>query len=660
MARRVRDRQSGQAAAPATGAADVLSLDDPRARSAQLTGAKAAALAIAMANGMPVLPGAVLTTRAVNTASLRSAWHVLSEDGRVAVAVRSSSTVEDQAASSMAGYFTTVLDVTAWPAAVDAIAAVKASGTGAPMAVLVQPMCDAVAGGVLFGVDPVSGDDHLVVEVVRGGPRALVSGDVNAASVTLSHHGRVLDRRGDAPLTASQYRQLAALARDARRIFDGPQDIEWAIDRGGRVWLLQTRPVTAVTATATGPRFGPGPVAETFPDALTPLEVDLWVDPLRAAIRSALRLTGTRPRRQLEGSSIVVDIGGRVAADLDVLEGPAKRRFSFVDPRPGARRLAAAWRVGRLRRALPLLADDVVAQVDAELSSVPRLDAIDEHHLLALLGQCRLLLRAVHAHEVLAGALLDEDGPTGISVAMRAVARGRVDGRSDVEIAARSPESLALVAPRIGAAPTFPHVPAPTSVDDAPLGGREALRLRARWLHELTARVALELGVRLAARGRLLDPLTIRWLRLDEIVAMVESGAPAPDSLVARIATDAPAPLPAVFRLGSDDRVVPVASNDGDGQGAGGGRGMGVVAAIDDDQPGTVLVVRTLEPGLAARLAGRAGLVAETGSVLAHLAIVARELGVPTVVGVPDALDRFPVGTKVVVDGHAGTVEVVQ
>jgi pyruvate,water dikinase len=72
-----------------------------------------------------------------------------------------------------------------------------------------------------------------------------------------------------------------------------------------------------------------------------------------------------------------------------------------------------------------------------------------------------------------------------------------------------------------------------------------------------------------------------------------------------------------------------------------------------------VLVVRTLDPGLAGVLPGLGGLVAETGSVLSHLAILAREYGVPTVVGFPDAPDRFAEGTWVVVDGSTGEVSPV-
>jgi pyruvate,water dikinase len=49
--------------------------------------------------------------------------------------------------------------------------------------------------------------------------------------------------------------------------------------------------------------------------------------------------------------------------------------------------------------------------------------------------------------------------------------------------------------------------------------------------------------------------------------------------------------------------------------------------------------------------------VAETGSPLSHLAILAREHGVAIVVGFPDATSRFGPGDVVTVDGHSGTIE---
>ncbi len=76
----------------------------------------------------------------------------------------------------------------------------------------------------------------------------------------------------------------------------------------------------------------------------------------------------------------------------------------------------------------------------------------------------------------------------------------------------------------------------------------------------------------------------------------------------------------------------------------------------EDVPDGVVLVVRTLDAGLAPLLGRINGLVAETGSVLAHLSILAREAGVPTVVGLEGAAGRFSEGSLVSVDGMTGTV----
>jgi pyruvate,water dikinase len=120
-------------------------------------------------------------------------------------------------------------------------------------------------------------------------------------------------------------------------------------------------------------------------------------------------------------------------------------------------------------------------------------------------------------------------------------------------------------------------------------------------------------------------------------------------------------PLPGVFRLTAAGAPVAVRGDEA-GRGAGGGRATGVVVHADGAPPpaGSVLVVRTLDPSLAPLLSRLGGLIAETGSVLSHLAILARESGVPTVVGVDDALRRFPPGSTVFVDGTTGEVGVLE
>ena len=76
----------------------------------------------------------------------------------------------------------------------------------------------------------------------------------------------------------------------------------------------------------------------------------------------------------------------------------------------------------------------------------------------------------------------------------------------------------------------------------------------------------------------------------------------------------------------------------------------------DDPPRGSVLVVRTLAPGIGPLLTRLNGVVAETGSVLAHLAILARENSVPTVVGHAGAVDEFREGETITVDGRTGQV----
>src|SRR5687767_8552845 len=133
-------------------AVNVVALHEQEAADPALTGAKAAALAKATLAGLPVLPGVVITTEAtprLPKGELRDAWAHMSQEGRRSLVVRSSSTAEDGVTSSMAGQFTSVLDVRDWSSFLDAVHEVVESGRGDDgMAVLVQPFLDPVYGGV--------------------------------------------------------------------------------------------------------------------------------------------------------------------------------------------------------------------------------------------------------------------------------------------------------------------------------------------------------------------------------------------------------------------------------------------------------------------------------------------------------------------------------
>lgn len=668
----------------------VVDLGDAAALDPALTGGKAASLARAAASGLDTLPGLVLTTAfsaAVDAGAevagpaVREAFDRIDGDSRGLVA-RSSSVVEDTAESSMAGQFESVIGIRGFDDFVAAVGAVldsraRAGAADQPIAVLVQPLIEPRFGGVMFGIDPVTGrSDRRVVSAVTGGPERLVSGEVDGSRYLLQPDATVLEfDANDGPeLPRGDLRRLVSLSQQVARVFGGPQDVEWAITSDGKLWLLQSRPVTTeIRGVPRGPIFGPGPVAETFPEPLTELERDLWVPPLREAVREAVLLAGTATRAEVDASDVVVSVQGHVAIDLrfsgDIQ--PKRTLVRRLNPIPNLRRLSGAWRVGRLRAALPRLAEHLLDRVDADLQEVPSLADLSGRQLIALLHRSRVILRALHAHEILMGMLTDtgHNRLTGASVALRVLVEARRDGLSDEEIIRRSPVVLGLTAPRVAPAPLLPpEAAAITLGTDGESGNdngilREALRLRVRWLQELSGRAAWVLGERLTAAGDLTEPELVRHMSLDHIEAVATKRAVVIPALVAGHVHDFGAPLPARFQisdLGKPIRAEGAREARG-GTGAGGGVGTGPVTHDAEDPPvGSVLVTTTLTPGLGPLLLRLEGIVAETGSVLSHLAILAREAGVATVVGYAGATSELPEGAVVVVNGDTGEVAIQQ
>jgi rifampicin phosphotransferase len=691
----------------------VVPLGAPLSRDPAVVGAKAANLARAAAEGLPALPGFVLVAagRAPGAPrgpeALRAAWQDLA-GGRTpagdpagaaapALVVRSSSAHEDTEQSSMAGRFESVLGVRGWADLTGAVDRVLDSApraeaappahtahtapTGDPlelppgMAVLVQPMVRCAAGGVMFGADPVTGRyDRVVVSAVHGGPDRLVDGSTQGVRYELTRRGRLVGTepplpRREAPLGRGRLGRLVRLARRAERVYGGPQDVEFGFDADGRLWLFQARPITAMAARpARGARLlGPGPVAETLPGVLQPLEEDLWVVPMARGLALALDIAGAAPRRTLRRVPLVTTVAGRAAADLRLLgAAPAPHpALAWLNPAPGARRAAAAWRVGRLRGALPPLARDLMADVDRQLHDFPAPRRMLSGELLDAISWGRAALVSLHAQESLAGALLDTDtGNTAAGEALAVLAEGRGRGLGDDELVSRHPVVLSLLPPALGGRPALPGAVGWNGVPRGVgfLSVREGLRLRIRWVQEMQAAMVREIGARMDPHCLVGERRKIALLRWRELLAAGD-GRSRPTDLAERTPRPAAPELPAAFRLAEGrPQAVRLAARRGrgpapEGQGAGGGHGTGTAwDGTGVRPPDAVLVVRSLDPALAPLLPGLAGLVAETGSVLSHLAVLAREYGVPTVVAVPGATERYGPGTALSVDGGTGSV----
>jgi phosphohistidine swiveling domain-containing protein len=98
------------------------------------------------------------------------------------------------------------------------------------------------------------------------------------------------------------------------------------------------------------------------------------------------------------------------------------------------------------------------------------------------------------------------------------------------------------------------------------------------------------------------------------------------------------------------------------GVGAAPGRASGkayVIREAEDTMSvpvGSVLVLRILHPHLAPLLPRVAGLVVEEGAILQHATTLARECGIPAVVGMRDARSLFNDGDLLEVDGYTGKV----
>jgi pyruvate,water dikinase len=72
--------------------------------------------------------------------------------------------------------------------------------------------------------------------------------------------------------------------------------------------------------------------------------------------------------------------------------------------------------------------------------------------------------------------------------------------------------------------------------------------------------------------------------------------------------------------------------------------------------PGEILVAPSTDPGWTPLFLTAGGLVMEMGGMMSHGAVVAREYGIPAVVGVAGATERIHTGDEITVDGSAGVV----
>lgn len=209
-------------------------------------------------------------------------------------------------------------------------------------------------------------------------------------------------------------------------------------------------------------------------------------------------------------------------------------------------------------------------------------------------------------------------------------------------------------------------------------------------IHSRMRLLCLQLGERLVAEDILADPEDVFMLDLSEVRALLEGTASGmevdharalvrrrrhemelakslePPPLLGDPGQAAPEPDTPVSRalaaFFGGSQQVEIAAGQVKGTPAARGRASGrarvarSLSAASEVEPGEVLVAVTTMPAWTPLFGVVSAVVTETGGPLSHCAVVAREYGIPAVVGARGAMDAISTGQLVTVDGDAGMV----
>ena len=611
-------------------------------------GGKAAGLARLIAAGLPVPAGFVIEAGAFRAvvgelAALDEVGHTVEQAAaRIAeappidevleaakqlgavLAVRSSASLEDAASGSGAGVFSSVTGVAArdmWPAvravwasALTPLAAAYGRGRPLALGVIVQRF---IAGEriTIYTRPPGAPDgDHLVAQ--RG------------------EYVREYRRDEVDPFVALALRAEHAIAATRGA------DVELVIDREGALWIVQARPIVHPPPPARRPpppallaalvadgRRWTWDVAHN-PDPLSPAQASLvelveraQIAPWSMRVCAGYLYTTPREAPAIDATNFherAADIEARIAAIVvdEPLDVPAATARYLAFYEVWARELVPLIAAGRAGATAAQLVGARPSAVEATLLAASR-GSIDEHDAIARLAPL------APTWDVAAPTFGERP-----EIIRAAIARAR-----DIE-----------------------HISHATVYDERRALVRAAADLAERddlWFAKAQLLVRRALRLRAAELG--VAPEDIYWLSFEESAEALTPDDAARRASAARAAADRAAkwamPLVIGDREHGDDRP----ALQGHGSGASGISGRVVrfesLARAMEVTRGDVIVTRAITPALAVFVVGCAAIVSETGGPLDHGAAIARELGVPFVVGCKDAWSLLHDGMIATIDG---------
>ena len=213
--------------------------------------------------------------------------------------------------------------------------------------VIIQEMINSDVSGVAFSINPVTGEENeIVISSVFGLGEGLVSGELNSdnyifkngkitKNIVQKHYKIVFDSENgfgtkqvinknpyEQTLTEKQVKEIAKEVNRIVKIFDTPQDIEWAYEKG-KLYILQARPVTALNNKSHENIqeiiWDNSNIIESYPGVTTPLTFSFIKDVYTEVYKQFLLIMGVEKELIEENSDIFQMLGlieGRVYYNL--------------------------------------------------------------------------------------------------------------------------------------------------------------------------------------------------------------------------------------------------------------------------------------------------------------------------------------------------------
>lgn len=248
----------------------LINLYDARLFGLDTVGGKATNLSLLKTKGFNVPHGWVLTTNFYdkvaegNNGFSEKLWKQVSKniplDPKKKYAIRSSATVEDRLEHSFAGQFDTYLNVSSKDVGSKVLQVIKSTlnkhvstymnalGENKPikMAVVIQEMVEVDKSGVVFGKDIQTGnEDHIIIDAAKGLGEGVVDGIAKTQRIIYSRNkNQIINQNtGESKpiLNKVELNSLIEMAFSVERLMGRTQDIEWAVDLHGNIWLVQSR-----------------------------------------------------------------------------------------------------------------------------------------------------------------------------------------------------------------------------------------------------------------------------------------------------------------------------------------------------------------------------------------------------------------------------------